>query len=431
VYQTPNFAIWYGDGATFDYDDVVRMGDAFEWAWEVEVDQLGHPTPVGTDTYRFNVYAGGTGTGVPESAGVAGYMSYDHQNYPYILMNDFTFGNTGGDLTSAHEFYHAVQDAFGTYEYHGTGAWYFEATASWIEVEVYPDDPDYASFLFGFAYLPETPLNAFRYPMSGALEEYHQYGAFIFPKYLSEFYGGPEIVRRSWEEGVRGGNPLDTINSLLVEQGQSIEQAFVDFAGRNATWDYEHGGWYRGAINGWPQNYYDNHRVSGELSVVDHKGVRMRPEHPPQTYGANYWMIEDVQSSMTVAFEGDPGPRWSVAVAWKEGAEHFRQELPVEGDLASGEVTGLEAADEVWVVVAAVEGRHSDGTAWSYDVIVSSEDEAPVDPITKTDAQRLDSVVARECACSGSAPSGVWPLLGVLAALARRRSLWGEDARTR
>ena len=41
--------------------------------------------------------------------------------------------------------------------------------------------------LVGFAFLPHLPLTFFDYPDRGELQEMHHYGAFIWPRYISEF----------------------------------------------------------------------------------------------------------------------------------------------------------------------------------------------------------------------------------------------------
>lgn len=235
--ESENFIIRWGSGVAAG--DAQDMLDAFEHSWAVEVVQMDHPQPPGTDTHKFNVYVGSTGGGTPDHYGAAGYFNTDSAGWPMIVLNPSTVEDTEyGVTTVAHELYHAVQYATGTYQYEDEGAWFWEATASWVEVEVYPDNPGYVAFLFGYALLPHLELNFFDYPDTGALQEYHQYGAFIFPRYLAEFVGDWRIVRNAWVEPQAVGNdPMAAIEAEIADLGVGMDEAFMDFAARNVTWD--------------------------------------------------------------------------------------------------------------------------------------------------------------------------------------------------
>src|SRR5687767_10597406 len=56
VVTTEHFAGWWGGTGGLAAEDVHQLLSEFELAWAVEVDQLGHPPPYGTDAFLFNVY---------------------------------------------------------------------------------------------------------------------------------------------------------------------------------------------------------------------------------------------------------------------------------------------------------------------------------------------------------------------------------------
>ena len=64
----------------------------------------------------------------------------------------------GGGLTAAHELYHAIQHVTGRYR-ETAGLWFWEATATWMESQVFPQATAYARFLYGYALLPHLPID--------------------------------------------------------------------------------------------------------------------------------------------------------------------------------------------------------------------------------------------------------------------------------
>ncbi len=90
--------------------------------------------------------------------------------------------------TIAHEFNHVLQFTYrAVYE-----SWAFEATASWMELKVFPEDNSPIG-LSAFARETALPLT------SGTPRETTKiYGSFIFLLHLDHQFG-PEVVRRMWE----------------------------------------------------------------------------------------------------------------------------------------------------------------------------------------------------------------------------------------
>ena len=239
-----NFILKWGLDAPPADHEIDLIIEALETSWDHQLDIMGHAAPYGTDDYLFNVYVGDSGGCAPSAMGVGGYYTTDDEGWPIIVLSQGVFSNLDfGQTTVAHEFYHAVQHAEGAFSARGTVQWWWEATAMWVEGEVYPGTEDYYSFLHGYAFEPHLQLNAYtRLTSAGLLEEYHQYGAAIWPRYLTEYVTSWTTIRDTWVYGGSGDDPLDYIAEVIAEEsGADIDEVFADFAAHNATWDYYHG----------------------------------------------------------------------------------------------------------------------------------------------------------------------------------------------
>ncbi len=305
TYETDNFAVKWGAMSAFDHDDVVALGAALEHAWAVEVTELGYPAPLQTSAYKFNVYLGDTGEGTPSAEGNAGYYWYDDAGYPMIVLAGGDVGNRDWvALTAAHEFFHAVQDAAGMFAWGPRSDWFVEASAVWMEGNAYPNERDQAYFLYWFAIRPELQLTFYEYPVDGNPEEYHQYGAFIFLRHVEENAGGAERIHDVVTLTPAEGDPLETLGTLLADDGIAYEDVFAEFVGRNATWDYRREEWYDDLIaefGGWSG---DSHRPTGSLSE-DETDWTPVPADPPRSWGANYWRLRGFDGGDVVWFDGE------------------------------------------------------------------------------------------------------------------------------
>ena len=78
-------------------------------------------------------------------------------------------------VTVAHEYFHAVQFGYDIDE----DSWFLEATAAWVEDEMYDNVND------NLQYLEQSPLRLPRVPMDTFGGSFH-YGTWIFFRYLTE-----------------------------------------------------------------------------------------------------------------------------------------------------------------------------------------------------------------------------------------------------
>ena len=137
-------------------------------------------------------------------------------------------------VTAAHEYFHAVQFAYDALE----DGWFMEATATWVEDELFDSVNDNRQ------YLPAGPLGRPRVPLdkfepNGA----HHYGDWIFFRYLTERFtdaesGLPTLVRDFWRraDGSATGPDdysMQAVETVLTARGATFAEQFARFADGN------------------------------------------------------------------------------------------------------------------------------------------------------------------------------------------------------
>ena len=233
--------------------------------WATEIDRYGYRPPLTDESSpnhgpdgRIDIYLVDVG-----SDGVYGYCTTDDPRRGggpdtvsayCVLDNDFApwqFGGAAAEdslaATAAHEFFHAVQFAYDYLE----DNWLMEATATWIEDEVFDDVDDNVGYLRrSHLSRPSVPLDIG--PSSGTHPLFiYQYGAFLFYRFLSEWQGSPDVVRRIWElaDAAPGApHPHSPPASAGAREagGTTLRGACRGFAGVNTRPDafYEEGATY-------------------------------------------------------------------------------------------------------------------------------------------------------------------------------------------
>lgn len=210
--------------------------------WRAEVGRLRYRAPV-TDgrrggNSRFDVYLKELG-----GRGVYGYCTPERRapgakwlaSGYCVLDNDFARSQYGAPprqslrVTSAHEFFHAVQFA---YDY-GEDPWLMEASATWMEEQVADGVDDNRQYLrYGQLGEPARPLDAYR------TQGFGQYGNWAFFEYLSSRFG-TSIVRSIWNRAgeYRGaGRQYSTaaVARALAKRGGFVS-AYAGFAAGNTV----------------------------------------------------------------------------------------------------------------------------------------------------------------------------------------------------
>jgi hypothetical protein len=438
AYGTPNellsdhFAAHWGDLGGVDPSDVEPLLDAFELAWAVEIDQMGHPAPATTEAYRFNVYVGDTGDGAPDGLGAGGYYYVDPDGFPMVVialqsLQDPEFA----DHAAFHEFYHAIQGSTARYSYDGLAAWYWEATAEWAAVRVDPDNAYNGPFAPGYLMLPELPVDFFDYPDSGALQEYHQYGAFLFPLDLADRLGD-DVVRDSWTVPGPLDDPLEVLRSEAADAGEDFDELWLDHLAHNAAFDYAAGDLYEANTVAW-ESFYPTHRIADTVPRDGGSG-HLGGDLAPYRYGAGQVLLESPRAgTLEVRVTGDrkgsegSPARWGARVT-REHADGTVEILAVPFDGRDGALDVPDVGDEdrVWLSIGA---WTEDPLAWTVERFEADWSLAIVEPTTpptatdtsgdgETAGPRGDDPPAG-CGCDTNGIGIGW--LGALALLGRRR----------
>ncbi len=386
VRTSANFAVRWGP----DYipeEQVTQLLNAMEIAWSVQVTNMGHPRPLGTDQWYFNVYIGNTGGGAPSIGDFGGFQTFDSDGYPMIVMNPLTLDDEdGAEATAIHEFYHAIQSSLGRYPYAGLGAWYWEATAEWAAASTRPTNPAVGSSAYGYALLPDLPVNFFDYPDSNALQESHQYGAFLFPWYLSGLFG-PELIRDTWVIPGSSDDPLEVLREQLALRGEDFDAVWLDHIATLAAWDFPMADLWHDEVT-YLANYVGSRQYAGVFST-DGRHEPLRREgwgEAPGRYGFNVFVLQDprfgdVDIEVTGDALGDAGsPATFVArVVHIDGYDARYTPLVFDGATARATVP-VDGADQVLLVVGALTPAttHWDSETFAFTMTMSIGE--PPDP---------------------------------------------------
>lgn len=120
-------------------------------------------------------------------------------------------------VTAAHEYFHAIQFGYDGWEM----PWLLEASAVWMEEEMYDDINDCYQYMSDWFNQPHRSLDE---------DGYHWYGSFIFFEYIAQHMGGAETIRRLFDESVQSNSrerdgSHAALNASLKQQGFSFQQA--------------------------------------------------------------------------------------------------------------------------------------------------------------------------------------------------------------
>ena len=273
ILDTQYFRIHYtseGRDAVASASYVDEVAHALEHVWQVEIDQFGWAAPppdegIGGDD-RYDVYlqeilwdgtfgyveggedsryrgAGQVGdnphTATVEKRASASFMVLDND---YADIDEFAIENytvtSVMQSTVAHEFNHAIQ--FG-YDGEEPADWLWEATATWMQDEVYDDVNDGIEDLYAVFKSPDSCQLAYG-GEERVEDENHWYGEWIFIRYISENYGH-ETVRGIWEQAAT----LDgyaALEAALNAAGTTLDETLRGFSLALLTRDFEEGAAY-------------------------------------------------------------------------------------------------------------------------------------------------------------------------------------------
>ena len=149
-----------------------------------------------------------------------------------VLENDYNgFANTPLNnlrVTAAHEFNHALQYGYTAEQ----TFWLMEATATWIEDEVFDEIDDNYQFLPTYLDYPDICLPA----RAAGSKATHWYSDWIWLRWIAEHAGGPATIRHIWEHG-RTLTDFAALAAALTDAGTSLPRAFTEFGTANLILD--------------------------------------------------------------------------------------------------------------------------------------------------------------------------------------------------
>ncbi|MFC2083626.1 MXAN_6640 family putative metalloprotease [Bacteroidota bacterium] len=227
------FRIHYNEsGESVPQFDVLEVADAFDKAYEYEVETLGYPAPPtdygeGGDDL-FDVYIKDMGRGLYGETRFS-WSDPDNGNVSYTIIDDDfaevpTVGLNGAKVTAAHEFHHAVQ--VGTYGFNSRDRFYYEMTSTSMEEFVYDEINDY------YQYLPLYFQNTHRSFAWFDGYEVCIWNLYLQQKFFSEendLFKGHNLVKRSWELIGEGKRALEALNLALFEFGTTFKYELNNF----------------------------------------------------------------------------------------------------------------------------------------------------------------------------------------------------------
>jgi hypothetical protein len=293
------------------------------------------------------------------------------------LENDYDgFPNTpvyNIQVTAAHEFNHAIQFGYDVWE----ESWLMEATAVWMEDEVYDDVNDNLQYLPDYLDNPDTC-------MPSETPGLHWYGDWIFPRFISEHHGGQSTIRSIWENSVNydsffGSFAFNAIGDALSGVGTSLSSVFEGFTAANYVMSicptndpycYEEAASYPSVYVEWNINF-----AGATVNYTPPDGIG--------NYSADYIAINSSAASVEVLVAGAVGSTAAAAqVVGMAGGTATVIPIPMSGTPASGSVVvDTSLYDSLVLVVMnqtpAGESQCSDS---GYTVTVAEEGQLPPTP---------------------------------------------------
>jgi len=308
-------------------DYVNRTGEYFERAWSVECDSMGYDTPpsdgtTGGGTNLYDVYmhhySGAYGVTWPETpSSQRPGRGNDYISYIFVDPNYDDFGYSDRTLpmkvTSAHEFFHSIHMAYNAY----AGSWFMENCSTWMEDVLWDSIND------NYFYLPNF-MNNTNYSLTTTNGSF-EYGAFVWPTYLSERFGN-DLIRTIWEWTI-SSTAFNAMVQVLDEYATGLGAAYPEFS----TWNFLTGSRSDGL-------HYDEGAA--------YRQVRMMRTHTiypvanstsnlvPSALGCNYIMFTrgSNRGRLHITFNGNNSGTWAVPIVKSITAnQHEFGEIPLDG----------------------------------------------------------------------------------------------------
>jgi hypothetical protein len=230
-----------GDGVPDYVERVLRVAERVH---QVENGKLGWREPRSdgrqggrrgkTDVYLSQIGGELFGYAAPDRGQATKQHRIPRRLHGYLVLdNDYSAFEFPGtkpladlQVTFAHEYNHILQFGYDAYQ----DPWFAEASATWMEDQVYNGINDYLRYVRRWVKLHETPLT------TNSIKEY---GTAVWNQWLARRYG-PEIIRKAWAGAIDarpGGFSIASYERALRAGGPSeFGRDFSRFAAAVAEW---------------------------------------------------------------------------------------------------------------------------------------------------------------------------------------------------
>jgi len=230
-----------GDGVPDYVERVLRVAERVH---QVENGKLGWREPRSdgrqggrngkTDVYLSQIGGELFGYAAPDRGQATKQHRIPRRLHGYLVLdNDYSAFEFPGtkqladlQVTFAHEYNHILQFGYDAYQ----DPWFAEATATWMEDQVYNRINDYLRYVRRWVKLYETPLTA---------NSIKEYGSAVWNQWLARRYG-PEIIRKAWAGAIDArpaGFSIAAYERAIRSSGPSdFGHDFSRFAAAVAEW---------------------------------------------------------------------------------------------------------------------------------------------------------------------------------------------------
>jgi hypothetical protein len=305
-------------GSSFTANDVLNTSVSVSQAYAAA--GYRQPLPDGarggdarTDIYVADLEQGLYGYCTSDQPKLSGPGRYDVWAY-CVVDNDYVGfpANTPVEnlqVTVAHEYFHATQFAYDIAD----DGWAMEATAAWVEDEVYDAVDD------NVQYLADSPITSRKRSMDKFGGLYH-YGVWIYFRYLSEKFaketgGLPRIVLDFWKaaDSSKGANKDKYFTQGMAQvlrkkpYKTSLDKEFALFSDANLRAPFVYG---EGSANNYPRA-----KINGKKALTKGKSKAFNAKLDHLSAAAYRFLPKGKAKKLRLTIAGAPKAQGTRAVA--------------------------------------------------------------------------------------------------------------------
>lgn len=397
-YDTEHFRIHYDLTGTHAADNTITnqnnipdyintMADIFEEVYNHEITELGYTIPPydGTDgggsnlydiyVQNINYYAqtywdvfvgdNENSQNVTETNAYTSYIVMRNNYNSYRFLPNTELENI--QVTAGHEFFHAIQVGYDRDEKY----WLMEATAVWMEEEIYDDVNDCYQYMIPWFEKPHLRLN----PPNSPNTNIRWYGSFIFFKYIDEHLGGAGIIKKIWEQSRiydsnDGDYSIRSVDLALKSVNHTFKKALNNMAIANRILSSDNSAKqyaYEEAIG--YQNYLEYDTLLIQLGIHDSlsfiKGIPANIESVNlQQYGSQYIKINAVDpvriSLIKPAGDNDPISDLTLHTIMKSNSGNY--------EVQTGHLLNVDPGSNNDWIYAVVVASGNEGSNYNYNL---------------------------------------------------------------